>query len=302
MLAGCGHSEHARASGGASNTPDAAVAEPAPADRAAPEPALADPAPPSAVAPPAADAATWAFDLAWPSGERVALVGHAVGRGGWAIRDTPDGAPVAAFNVVTPTFGATAQWLAFEYRPVGSDGWQLALACARGDAFLVVATTEYEGAAWADWAVASPDGSRVAAWVLDDEHALHLLERDGDRLVVVERRHAEAVKAFPSFAPNGRLAARLPIRGEPLRFANAIDGVVGPLLDAVREVRFDARGERWAYAGCRGDAWFVFAGTGAVPSIERGPFAEVAEFDLTDGVRARVRDASGWRWIELDPR
>ena len=38
-----------------------------------------------------------------------------------------------------------------------------------------------------------------------------LFDPDRDELVVVERACEGAVKAFPRFAPNGRLAARVPI-------------------------------------------------------------------------------------------
>lgn len=257
---------------------------------------------------PDADTRTWNFVVVTRAEERLELVGRDIGRGGFAVDELPENGLARELNVLTPTWSEGRVWLSFEFVPVDGDGdWQIALAEGCGDAFHVVATSEHVGAAWADWAVASPDGSRVAAWVLDDEAGvLHVMERRGDTLVVVERRHADAVKCFPRFAPNGRIAARLPLRGDPLRYANAIDGVVGESLRAAREVQFDATGERWAYAGRRAAGWFVFAGTGSEPAAEAGPFDEVNAFTF-DGppsalqlVRARVRDASGWRWVELE--
>jgi hypothetical protein len=256
-----------------------------------------------------ARAATWPFVLVPAGGERIELLGYGVGRGGYAVRQVPDNGFAREFNVVTPTWTGEGAWVAFEYVPADGDAdadatWRVALAESRGDAFHVVAVSEHRAADWADWAVATPDGARVAAWVFEDENALHLMERNGDRLVVTERRHPEAVKAFPSFGPNGRLAVRLPLKGSPLTYANAIDGVLGERLRAVHEVRFDARGERWAYSGRRADGWYVFAGTESSPSAEAGPFDEVGTFDFegVELVRARVRGASGWRWFELAPR
>ncbi|QDU82978.1 hypothetical protein Pla163_00730 [Planctomycetes bacterium Pla163] len=251
--------------------------------------------------------ATWPFVLVARDGERIDLLGYGVGRGGYAVREVPDNGFAREFNVVTPTWTGEGAWLAFEYVPADGDAdttWRIALAEGRGDGFHVVAVSEHRAAAWADWAVATPDGARIAAWVLEDEYALHLMERIGDRLVVTERRHPEAVKAFPSFGPNGRLAVRLPLKGSPLRYANAIDGVLGEPLHAVDEVRFDARGERWAYSGRRADGWYVFAGTESSPTAEAGPFDEIGPFEFVgvELVRARVRDASGWRWVELVPR
>lgn len=256
---------------------------------------------------PEANSKTWPIVLVAPDGERIDLLAYGVGRGGYAVQELKANGFAREFNVLTPTWSIAGASLTFEYVPAEGEGnasWRVGLAEGRGDAFHVVAVSEHEAADWADWAVVSPDGSRVAAWVFEDEHAVHLMERRGDRLVVIDRRHAEAVKAFPHFASNGRLAVRLPLKGERLYYANAIDGVIGERLRAVREVQFDARGDRWAYAGRRDDGWYVFAGTGPTPAAENGPFDEVGEFAF-DGVevaRARVREASGWRWIDLDAR
>lgn len=253
---------------------------------------------------PAPDANAWSFELRAPDGSVLRLDAHDVGRGGWSIAALPANTFASDLNVVSPRWSSTPPLLAFEHVPVGHEDWQIGLAQWNDGCFEVVATSDYASAAWADWAVVSPDGTTVAAWVFADEHALHLLERDGDRLVVVERRHAEAIKAFPSFAPNGRLAARLPLHGEVLRYANSIDGVLGPTLDAVREVRFDARGDRWAYAGRRAAGWFVFAGTGSTHATESGPFDDVGALEFPSGsaIRARVQDAGAWRWVMLDGR
>ncbi|MEZ5979216.1 MAG: hypothetical protein R3F34_13465 [Planctomycetota bacterium] len=88
--------------------------------------------------------------------------------------------------MLSPTVSRRVDVLAFEYVPKGADTWRAALAERDGDAYRLVATSDH-AADWIDWAVASPDGTRVAAWVAQDAFALHVMERRGDELVVVER-------------------------------------------------------------------------------------------------------------------
>ena len=210
---------------------------------AAPEPKARSLGPASAPG-----AKQWPFTLVGLDGTRLDLTGYSVGRGGYSIRTLANNPFAARINVVTPTRSRHGEFLGFEYIPAGTKVWRVGLAERRGAAFHTVAVSDHEGS-WADWAVASPDGKRVAAWVAQGEHVLHVMKRDGAKLVVTQRLHAEAHKAFPKFAANGRLAARLPLKGEPLQFANSIDGKLGERLRACREVEFDATGERWAYAG-----------------------------------------------------
>ena len=218
-------------------------------------------------------------------GDALALACRSVGRGGYSVPAPPASDFAAEWGVLTPTRSSVADVLAFTYRaPDG--GWRVALAerSPGGDAYAVVATSEHVAASWADWAVASLDGQRVAAWVEDGEREgkLHLMARDGERLALLARRFPEAVKAFPSFAPNGRLAARLPVRNDKgkLYYCNAIGEARGELLARCGEVVFDATGEHFAYAGLRReDNWYVLHDGGAA-----GPFA---------GVDAVARDADG---------
>jgi len=256
------------------------VAGCAPEEAAAPHPPLEDLGPARGEAP---DQLEILLDVG--GGGPLALACTSVGRGGYSVPDPPPSGFAAEWGVLTPTRSSAADVLAFTYRaPDG--GWRVALAerDGGGDAYALVGTSEHVAASWADWAVASLDGRLVAAWVEDGEREgkLHLMERDGDRLALVARRFPEAVKAFPSFAPNGRLAARLPVLNDKgkLYYCNAIGEARGELLARCGEVVFDATGEHFAYAGLRReDNWYVLHDGGAA-----GPFAAV------DGV---ARDAEG---------